>query len=82
MGLVCGTKGREEKHTERILVKKHKRKRSLEIRRHGWQNNGSQRNWMEGRELVSPASGWWQVAGNYGCRYVPLGSIRWEEFHD
>jgi hypothetical protein len=32
--------------------------------------------------LVSPASGWWQVVGNYGHGYVPLGSIKWEELHD
>jgi len=79
---VCGTQRREEKHTERILVRKRERKRPLEICRHGWQNKGSQRNWAEEHELVSPASGWWQVAGNYGHGYVPLGSIKWEEFHD
>jgi hypothetical protein len=28
---VCGTQGREEKHTERILVRKRERKRPLEI---------------------------------------------------
>jgi len=31
LGLVCGIQGREEKHKERILVRKHERKRPLEI---------------------------------------------------
>jgi len=79
---VCGTQGREEKHTERILVRKCERKRPLEICRHGWQKKESHRHWMEGCELVSPASGWWQVAGNCGHGYVPLGSIKLEEVHD